>query len=120
MKTHNIESRIERNREIYQKFQQGQSLQQLSEAFGLTPVSIEHILKYFSEETPHWTDDLTVNARSLLLKWGKRKGFEREQLQKDYVRKHILNQTFKHRGIGVMITTEIAKLLEIECVVREI
>jgi len=120
MKTHNIESRIERNRELYQKFQQGQSLQQLSEAFGLTPSSIEHILKYFSEETPHWTDELSPITRSNLLKWAKRKGLDRSQLRKQFVIVHILNGTFYCPHLRVVRMKEICQLLEIQYEEREI
>lgn len=114
------ESRVDRNRVIYRQFKEGKTLEELSEQFQLKPSAVKGIVDRFTEEIPHWTDSLTVNARSLLLKWAKRKGYRREQLSKDYVRNYILNGTFRYPGLGPMLMTEITQLLEIEYVAREV
>lgn len=113
----------ERNRDIVSRLRAGEKVKDLAVAYNLSDASIRLINKQIvkkQNQTPHWSDSLTVNARSLLLKWAKRKGYRREQLSKDYVRQYILNGTFRYPGLGPMLMTELAELLEIEYTPREV
>lgn len=109
-----------RNLEIVQRVKNDESIESIALHYGLKVVTIETLYKKHQDEEPHWTDALSPMTRSNLLKWGKRKGFDRLQLKKQFVIDHILNNTFYYPHIRVTRMKEICQLLEIQYKEREI
>lgn len=109
-----------RNLEIVQRVKNGESIESIALRYGLKAVTIEELYKKHKDEEPHWTDTLTPMTRSNLLRWAKRKGFDRLALKKQYVIDHILNNTFYHPHLRVTRMKEICQLLEIQYEEREI
>ncbi len=108
------------NLEIVQRVKSGESIKNIALDYGLKDVTIEALYKKHQDEEPHWTDALSCMTRSNLLRWAKKKGLDRLQLQKQFVIDHILNNTFYYPHLRVVRMKEICQLLEIVYEEREI